>query len=93
VIFRASKPSIIAAILMGFGRAFGETIAVNMVVGGIPKLTASVFNPGQTLASLIASAYGELMSVPLFESALIHLGEIIHQQYLKRLRTLVRNAH
>jgi phosphate transport system permease protein len=77
VLFRASKPSILAAVLLGFGRAFGETIAVNMVIGGIPKLPSSLFAPGQTLASLIASAYGELMSVPLFESALIFVGLIL----------------
>jgi phosphate transport system permease protein len=77
VIFRTSKPSVIAAILLGFGRAFGETIAVNMVVGGIPKIPGSFFDPGQTLASLIASAYGELMSVPLFESALMFVALIL----------------
>ncbi|MBU0496666.1 MAG: phosphate ABC transporter permease subunit PstC [Candidatus Thermoplasmatota archaeon] len=77
VLFRASKPSILAAILLGFGRAFGETIAVNMVIGGIPKLPSSIFAPSQTLASLIASAYGELMSVPLFESALIFVALIL----------------
>jgi phosphate transport system permease protein len=74
VIFRASAPSIISAILLGFGRAFGETIAVNMVVGGIPRVPTSVFHPGETLASLIASKYGELMSVPLYQSALMFVA-------------------
>ena len=77
VIFRASAPSIISAILLGFGRAFGETIAVNMVVGGIPRIPTSLFAPGQTLASLIASAYGEMMSVPLYESALMFVALIL----------------
>ena len=45
VIFRASAPSIISAVLLGFGRAFGETIAVNMVVGGIPRIPSSI--PGR----------------------------------------------
>ena len=71
VIFRASAPSIISAILLGFGRAFGETIAVNMVVGGIPKVPSSPFAPTETLPSLIASKYGELMSIPKSESALM----------------------
>ena len=71
VIFRATAPSIISAILLGFGRAFGETIAVNMVVGGIPKVPSSPFAPTETLPSLIASKYGELMSIPKSESALM----------------------
>lgn len=77
VIFRASAPNIIAAVLLGFGRAFGETIAVNMVIGGIPRMPSSIFQPGQTLASLIVSAYGEMMSVPLYESALMMVALIL----------------
>ena len=77
VIFKASRPSIISAILLGFGRAFGETIAVNMVVGGVPKIPGNLFNPAQTLASLIASAYGEMMSVPLYESALMFVALLL----------------
>jgi len=77
VVFRASAPSIIAAILLGFGRAFGETIAVNMVIGGTIRFPSSVFNPGETLASLIASKYGELMSIPLHESALMLVALIL----------------
>jgi phosphate transport system permease protein len=77
VVFRASAPSIMAAILLGFGRAFGETIAVNMVIGGTMRLPSSVFNPGETLASLIASKYGELMSIPLHEYALMLVALIL----------------
>jgi phosphate transport system permease protein len=77
VVFRASGPNIFAAILLGFGRAFGETIAVNMVVGGIPRIPSSIFSPGETLASLIASKYGELMSIPLYESALMLVALIL----------------
>jgi len=77
VVFRASAPSIMAAILLGFGRAFGETIAVNMVIGGTVRLPSSIFNPGETLASLIASKYGELMSIPLHESALMLVALIL----------------
>lgn len=77
VLLRASTPSIIAAILLGFGRAFGETIAINMVVGGITRIPNSLFSPGETLASLIASKYGELMSIPLHESALMLVALIL----------------
>lgn len=77
VVFRASGPNILAAILLGFGRAFGETIAINMVVGGIPRIPNSLFSPGETLASLIASKYGELMSIPLYESGLMMVALIL----------------
>jgi phosphate transport system permease protein len=77
VIFCASAPSIISAIFLGFGRAFGETIAVNMVVGGITRTPSSVFSPGQTLASLVVSAYSDLMSSPLYESALMMVALIL----------------
>jgi len=77
VVFRASAPSVMAAILLGFGRAFGETIAVNMVIGGTIRLPSSIFNPGETLASLIASKYGELMSIPVYESALMLVALIL----------------
>lgn len=77
VIFKASRPSIISAVLLGFGRAFGETIAVNMVVGGVPKIPGTLLNPAQTLSSLIASAYGEMMSVPLYESALMFVALLL----------------
>jgi phosphate transport system permease protein len=77
VIFRASAPSIVSAVFLGFGRAFGETIAVNMVVGGITRTPTSVFSPGQTLASLIVSAYSDMMSSPLYESALMMVALIL----------------
>ena len=77
VTFKASGPSITSAILLGFGRAFGETIAVSMVVGNSSKVPENLFDSGQTLASLIATRYGELMSVPLYESALMFVALIL----------------
>jgi phosphate transport system permease protein len=78
VVFRASAPGVIAAILLGFGRAFGETIAVTMVIGNSSsQIPSSLFQPGQTLASLIISEYGELMSIPLRESALMLVALIL----------------
>ncbi|MEM0492551.1 MAG: phosphate ABC transporter permease subunit PstC [Candidatus Thermoplasmatota archaeon] len=77
VIFRASAPSIISAILLGFGRAFGETIAVNMVVGGISRVPSSLFDPSQTFASKIISDYSELSSIPIRESALLFMALLL----------------
>lgn len=77
VVFRASAPGIIASILLGFGRAFGETIAVSMVIGGIPHIPSSIFGSGQTLASLIISAYSDMMSIPLYKSAFMMVTLIL----------------
>jgi len=71
VIVRSAFPGIIAAIILGFGRAFGETIAVLMVVGNVPKVPSSLFDPGYPLPALIANNYGEMMSIPLYDSALM----------------------
>jgi len=77
VIFRASGPGILAAIFLGFGRAFGETIAVAMVIGNQELIPKSLFGPGQTLASLIASNYTEVSSIPILASALIFVALIL----------------
>ena len=77
VLLRVSSSSIFSAVLLGFSRAFGETIAVNMVVGGIARVPLSLLDPGQTLASMLASSYGEMMSVPLYKSALLTIALIL----------------
>lgn len=71
VVTRSAFPGIIAAIMLGFGRAFGETMAVLMVVGNVPKVPSSVFDPAYPLPALIANNYGEMMSIPLYDSALM----------------------
>jgi len=71
VVVRSAFPGIIAAIILGFGRAFGETIAVLMVVGNVPKVPSSLFDAGYPLPALIANNYGEMLSVPLYDSALM----------------------
>jgi phosphate transport system permease protein len=64
-------PGIIAAIVLGASRAFGETIAVLMVVGNVPKIPTSVFDTAYPLPALIANNYGEMMSIPLYDAALL----------------------
>lgn len=71
VILRSSLHGIIAAIVLGFARAFGETIAVLMVVGNVAKVPRSLFDPAYPLPALIANNYGEMMSIPLYDSALM----------------------
>jgi len=68
---RSAFPGIVAAIMLGFGRAFGETMAVLMVLGNVPKIPSSLFDPAYSLPALIANNYGEMMSIPLYDSALL----------------------
>ncbi len=71
VVLRKASPSVYSAVFFGFGRAFGETMAVAMVVGNLPMTPSSVFGSGMTLPSLIATTYGDMMSLPLFDSAIM----------------------
>lgn len=62
---------ITAAIILGFSRALGETMAVLMVVGNVLKVPGSIFDPAYPLTALIANNYGEMMSIPMYESAML----------------------
>ena len=64
-------PGIVAAIVLGASRALGETIAVLMVVGNVPKVPTSIFDAAYPLPALIANNYGDMMSIPLYDSALL----------------------
>lgn len=67
--------SIIGAIMLGLGRALGETMAVTFVVGNANRLSASIMDPGSTIASRIANEFNEAMGLQL--NALIALGCIL----------------
>jgi phosphate transport system permease protein len=71
VVMKGAAPGIIAAIILGFSRAFGETMAVLMVVGNVARVPHSVFDPAYPLAALIANNYGEMMSIPTYDAALL----------------------
>lgn len=71
VIVRGASPGIFAAVVLGFSRAIGETMAVLMVVGNVAKAPSSVFDPAYPLTALIANKYSEMMTDPLYESALM----------------------
>lgn len=64
-------PGIIAAVVLAASRAFGETIAVLMVVGNVPNMPTSIFDSAYPLPALIANNYGEMMSIPLYDAALL----------------------
>jgi phosphate transport system permease protein len=77
VLLRKSLPGIIAAVVLAISRAFGETIAVLMVCGNIAEIPKSVFDSGYPLPALIANNYGEMMSLPLYDSALMFAAFIL----------------
>ncbi len=70
-----SRPGIIAAVMLGLGRAVGEAIAVTQVIGGAPGIHANIFLPAQTMASQIAAQYQG--ASPLNQSALAYLAVIL----------------
>jgi phosphate transport system permease protein len=71
VVVRKSIPGIVAAVVLAISRAFGETIAVLMVCGNFTDLPKSIFDACYPIPALIANNYGEMMSVPKYESALM----------------------
>jgi phosphate transport system permease protein len=77
VIFRQALPGMIAAVVLGTSRAFGETMAVLMVVGNVPKVPTSIFDAAYPLPALIANNYGEMMSIPLYDAALLGAALIL----------------
>src|SRR5580698_2915279 len=72
-VLRNSRIGIVGAIMLGLGRALGETIAVTMVIGNHPEISKSLFAPGYTLASVIANEFSEATG-DLYLSALIEIG-------------------
>lgn len=71
VIIKKIRPGIIASFTLGLSRAFGETIAVLMVVGNVVQIPGSLFDAGYPLPALLANNYGEMMSIPMYDAALM----------------------
>ncbi len=71
VVLKKASPAIIVVYVLGLSKAFGETIAVLMVVGNVVKIPESLFDPGYPLPALIANNYGEMLSIPMYDSALL----------------------
>jgi phosphate transport system permease protein len=71
-VLRNARIGIVGAVILGLGRALGETMAVTMVIGNYPGINKSLLAPGNTLASVIANNFGEADG--LFLSALIEIG-------------------
>ena len=71
VVIRKSLPGIFASVVLAISRALGETIAVLMVCGNLPAVPHSLFDACYPIPALIANNYGEMLSLPMYESALM----------------------
>lgn len=71
-----ARPGIIGAVILGLGRALGETMAVTMVIGNRSEIAASIFAPAYTIASVIANEFAEV-TAGIHQSALIELALIL----------------
>ena len=71
VLLKKTFPGIVASVTLAVSRAMGETIAVLMVCGNIVQMPTSLFDGCYPLPALLANNYGEMLSLPLYESALM----------------------
>jgi len=72
-VLRNARAGILGGIILGLGRALGETMAVTMVIGNRPEISRSLFAPGYTMASVIANEFSEATG-DLYLSALVQVG-------------------
>lgn len=77
VIVPYARSGIIGAIILGLGRALGETMAVTMLIGNRHEIAASLFAPGYSMAAVIANEFADAAGGPIHESALIYLALIL----------------
>lgn len=76
IVLQNAKSGVSGAIILGLGRAIGETMAVTMVIGNRPQISASLFDPSFTIASAIANEFTEATS-EIYLQSLIELGLIL----------------
>ena len=74
-VFPHSRSGIVAAVLIGLGRAIGETIAVALVIGSSPQITEHMFSSGDALPAVIVNQFGE--STGTYQAALIGMGVVL----------------
>ena len=80
-----ARTGILGAVMLGFGRALGETMAVTMVIGNNPKVSMSLFAPQYTMAAVVANEFAEAAD-ELYLSALVEIGLVLF------IITLIINA-
>lgn len=77
VVLRKTFPGIISSVVLAISRALGETIAVLMVCGNLPQVPRSLLEACYPIPALIANNYGEMLSLPLYEAALMFAALIL----------------
>jgi phosphate transport system permease protein len=77
VVLPYTRVSVVGGIMLGLGRALGETMAVTFVIGNTNRISPSIFAPGNTIASLVALEFPEADQGSLHLSALMALGFIL----------------
>ncbi len=75
-VLRNARVGIMGGIILGLGRAIGETMAVTMLIGNRPEIAKSLFAPGYTMASVIANEFSEATD-DLYLSALVEIGLVL----------------
>src|SRR5437016_6707125 len=75
-VLRYAKKGLFGAVILGLGRALGETLAVTMVIGNTPQIVASLFKPGYTLASVLANEFTEA-TTDIYLQALFEIGLVL----------------
>lgn len=77
VVLPYARVSVVGGIMLGLGRALGETMAVTFVIGNANRISTSLFGPGNTIASLVALEFGESEAGSLKLASLLALGFIL----------------
>ncbi len=77
VVIPSTLPGLLASVVLGFSRALGETMAVLMVVGNVVQMPRSILDAAYPLPALIANNYGEMMSIPMYDAALMGAALIL----------------
>lgn len=76
IVLGNAASGIAGAVVLGLGRAIGETMAVTMVIGNTPQISSSLFEPAYTIASVLASNFGDATD-EMYLSALIEIGLVL----------------
>lgn len=72
-VLRNARAGILGSVILGLGRAIGETMAVTMVIGNVPQIAHSLLAPGDTMASVIANQFNEAVG-NIYRSSIIEVG-------------------
>jgi phosphate transport system permease protein len=76
IVLGNAASGIAGAVVLGLGRAIGETMAITMVIGNSPQITASLFEPAYTIASVLAANFADATD-ETYLSALIEMGLVL----------------